>query len=93
MNESAGKSRKRHVDHPRYISKLTCLVNGPRHSSGECKVLRDFGSKYSKIRPTQDRRQDPKKMDKFNRNQDKNDIVQYAVYEIILQGNMKLSVE
>ena len=52
MGESSGKRRKRYVDHPKDISKLTCLIHVPGHSSYICKVLGDFGSKYYKIRPT-----------------------------------------
>ena len=32
----------------------TCLINYPGHSLDECKVLGDFGSNYSKRRPTKD---------------------------------------
>ena len=52
MSERSDKFRKRYVDHPKDISKLTCLIHGPGHSSYECKVLGNFGSKYSKRRPT-----------------------------------------
>ena len=67
MNESAGKSRKRHVDHPkdRYI--LIYLIHGTGHSSDECKVLRDFGSNFSKIRTNKDRGKDPTIKKKFIR--------------------------
>ena len=51
-SESSGKRRKRHVDHLRDRSKHTFLIHGPGHSSDECKVLVDFGSKYCKNRPT-----------------------------------------
>ena len=50
-SKSAGKIRKRYVDHPKDRSKLTFLIHGPGHSSDECKVLGYFGSKYYKIRP------------------------------------------
>ena len=49
MSERAGKHRKSYVYHLQDISKLTCLIHGPGHSSDEFKVLGDFGSKYSKI--------------------------------------------
>ena len=48
MSERVGKRRKRYVDYLTGKSK-TCLIHGPSHSSYECKVLRDFGSKYVKI--------------------------------------------
>ena len=89
MSESAGKLRKRYTDHPRYRYKLIFLVRGLGNSSDECKVLGDFGSKYSKSRTTKDRRQKPEKMKKFNRKKDNNAIVQHAVDEIILHENMK----
>ena len=61
------------------------------HSSDECKVLSKFGSKYKKIRSTEERRQYPQ----FNKRkqQEKNDITQHAVYETILQDKEKLSVK
>ena len=59
MSESSGKLRKSYVYHPKDRSKLTCLIHGPGHSSDECKVLVDFGSKYSKSRPTKECGHDP----------------------------------
>ena len=56
--ESTGKRRKRHVDIPTGKSK-TCLIHGPGHSSEECKVLGDFGTKYVNIRPIKDRGSNP----------------------------------
>ena len=67
MSESAVKHRKMYVDHPRDISKLICLIHGPGNSSDECKVLGDFGSRYSKSRPTKDHRHDPSTKNKVNR--------------------------
>ena len=49
--ESSGKRRKRYIDNSKRESK-TCLVHGPVHSSGECKVLGYFGSKYMNGKPT-----------------------------------------
>ena len=46
MSDSTGKHRKRYVDHPNDIYKLTCLVYGPGNSSDKYKVLGDFGFKY-----------------------------------------------
>ena len=46
MSESAGKRRKRYVDHPKDILELTFIIHGPGDSSDECKVLVDFGYKY-----------------------------------------------
>ena len=59
MSESSSKSIKRYVYHMKGVSKHTCLAHGPGHSSDECKVLGDFGYKYSKIRPIKDRGNDP----------------------------------
>ena len=58
MSKTDGKRNQRYVDHPRYQSKLTCLIHGHGHSSDECNVLNGFGSKYTKIRPTKEVRQD-----------------------------------
>ena len=84
MSESAVKRRKRYVDHLRDRSILTCRIHVHGHSSDECKVLGDFGSKYSKISPTKDCRQEPATKKKSGRQQDNNSIVQHAVDEIIL---------
>ena len=59
MSESAGNNRKRYIYHPKDISKLPCLIHGPRHSSDECKVLGEFGTMYDKCRPTKERMQEP----------------------------------
>ena len=48
-------------------SKQTCLIHGPGNSSDECKVLGDFGSRYSKSRPTKDHGHDPSTKNKVNR--------------------------
>ena len=45
MSESVVKRRKRYADQPKDISKLTCLIHGPGHSSDKLKVLDDFGTK------------------------------------------------
>ena len=55
MSESASKCRKRYVDHPKDRFKITHIIHGPGKFSDECKVLGDFGSKYSRIRTTKDR--------------------------------------
>ena len=44
MSESSGNRIKRYVDHPKDISKLSCLIHVPRHSSDECNILGDFVS-------------------------------------------------
>ena len=54
MSKSAGKRRKRYVDRMRGQSQLTCIIHGPVHSSDECKVLGEFGSKYAKFSHTKD---------------------------------------
>ena len=59
MSDISGKHRKRYVDHPKGRYKLTCLINCPRHSSDQFKVLGDFSSKYSKSRPTKDLGREP----------------------------------
>ena len=93
MIERNGEHRKRYVDHPKDIPKPTCLIHGPRHSSDECKVLGDFGSKYAKSRPTNDRRQDPANGNKFNRRHEKNAIFNHTVYGILMQEYNKVSAE
>ena len=63
------------------------------NSSYKFKVLRDFGSNYSKSRTTKEHRQDPENNRKSGIQQENNDIVQHAVDDIILQQNKKLSVK
>ena len=53
MGGSAGKRRKQYVYRLKVESK-TCLIHGPVHSSGECKVLIYFGTKYAKVKSTND---------------------------------------
>ena len=45
--------QKRYVDRLKSESK-TCFIHSPGHSSDECKVLGDFGTKYAKIKTTKD---------------------------------------
>ena len=72
MIESAGKCRKRYVDNPKDRSKIIGLTHGPERSSDECEVLGDFGYKYSRIRPTKDRIQEPATKNKIGIQQDDN---------------------
>ena len=90
MIESADKLSKRYVEYLKVKSKPTCLVHGPGHSAYECKVLVDFGSKYSKIMPTKDRGHGTTNRNKFKRQQENNYIVNSAVDEILLQENQKV---
>ena len=93
ISERYGNHRKSYVDHSKNRSKLTCLTHGPGHSLDGCKVLEDFGSKYSKSIPTKYRGNEPASNEKFNRQQDNNSIVQHAVDDIILHKKNKLSAE
>ena len=81
MIESAGNRRKIYVDHTKDRSKPTQIIHGPGNSSDECKVLGDFGSKYAKIRPTEDRGNDVTNRKKFN---SQHAIVNSSVDEILL---------
>ena len=82
MTESAGKRIKRYIDYPE--GKPTCLINGLKHSLDECKVLRDFGYKYVKIKPNKDRGHDPVQGKKFNKQQENIAIINRALDEIFL---------
>ena len=81
--KSAGKRRKRHVDILTGKSKI-CLIHDPGHSSEECKVLGDFGTKCAKSRPTKDCVSRPIPRKSFNRQKEKNTMVKNAVDEILL---------
>ena len=91
MSESSGKRRKSYVYHSKGIYKPSCLIHGPRNSSDECNVLGGSGYNYSKTRPTKDRVHDPGTMNKFNRQQENNAIVNHVVDRIFLQENNKVS--
>ena len=82
---------KIYVDYPKGNSKPTCLIHNPGHSSYECKVLGDFGSKYAIIMPTKDHGHNPANINKFNSQKENNDIFNSAVDEILLQENQKVS--
>ena len=53
----------------------------------------DFGSKYSKTRPTKDHGHEPATKKKLRRQQENSSIVQHTVGEIILKENKKLRWE
>ena len=59
----------------------------------ECTALGDFGSNYSKVRPTKYQRQETTIKKNDGRQQENNAIVQHAVDDILLQDKDKLSVE
>ena len=49
----AGKRKKNYAGHPRDrpTGEKSCLLNGPGHSTEECKVLKDYYDKYAAQRP------------------------------------------
>ena len=53
----------------------------------------EFGTKYTKCRPTKDPKQNPATNNFFGIQKEKNAIVQHAVDEIILQENKQLGVK
>ena len=53
----------------------------------------DFGFKYAKTSPTKDCENNPVKINKCNRQQDNNDIVNSVSDEILLNENQKVSAE
>ena len=89
MSESSDNRRKRYVYHPKGKSKPTCLIHGPGNSSDKYKVLGDFGSKYAKIRHTNNRGHNHK--NEYSWQQYNNNIVNSVVDEIIVQENNKVS--
>ena len=93
MSEISGKRRKRYVDNLKDRSKLTCLVHGPGNSSDGCKVLGDFGYKYSERIPTKYHGHEPTTNKQFDINQENNHIVWHTVDEIILNENKTLRAE
>ena len=93
MSQSYGNHRKGYVEHPKDTSKLNCLIHGPGNSSVKSKVLGDFGSKYTKDRPTKHQRKYPVTKKRFGIQQKSNDIIQHSFDEIILQEKENLSVK
>ena len=85
MSESAENRRKRYVDRSKGKSKPTCLIHGPGISPDKYKVLGDFGSKYAKIRHTNNRRQNPANRNKYTRQKYNNAFINSAFGEITLQ--------
>ena len=53
----------------------------------------DFGYNYAKSRPTKDRENDPENINKFNRQQENNAIVNSEVDEILLQENQEVGAD
>ena len=51
MGKRTVKHNQGYVYCPRDQQKLTYLIHGLGYSSDECKVLKDFGTKYTKFRP------------------------------------------
>ena len=85
MSKSTDKLRKRYVHHPKDQLQLTFLICSHVNSSGECKILGDFVSKYTKGRHNKDRRQEqPVFKKRFRKQQEKNYVVQNAVDGIVL---------
>ena len=80
------------IDNWKDRSKHTFIINGSGHSSDVWKILKDFGSKYSKISPTKDQVHDPVAWNKFKRQKQNDDNVNNAVDEIIKNNNIKVSV-
>ena len=89
IGKHSGKRKKRYVDRPMGGPRLTCIIYGPGYSSGKCKVLDYFGTKYAKGRNFNERSQDPTSKEKFEKNQEVNDVAQHSVIEIILHENGK----
>ena len=79
MSESIRKHRKRYEDNQNNRFKNTYLIHVPGNSSDEFKVLRNFGSRYTKISPTKDCNHDLTTKNKFKRHQNNNAIVNHKV--------------
>ena len=90
MGERDGKRKKRYVDRPTGQSK-TCLIHGPVHSSDKCKILGDFGAKYTKGKPTKGHGNHPIPRGKFYIQQKNNAIINNVVDEILLNESQKVS--
>ena len=52
-----GSPGKRHIQYVNFSKSesKTYMIHSPGHSSGECKVLGGFGTKYAADHPTKDR--------------------------------------
>ena len=90
MVDNAGKCIKWYVDFPSVESK-TCIFPLSQAFFFKCNILGDFGSKYAKGKPTNDRGNHPVPRNKFNKQQENNAIFNNVVDEIILHETQKLS--
>ena len=78
-----GKCRKRYVDRLSEGSELTCTIYGPGHYSEHCKVLNNFITRYDTISPSKESRHEPTFDNKYQKNQEVNDMVQHEVDDIL----------
>ena len=90
IGESSVKRRKQYLDRLSGESK-TCLIHSSRHSSGESKILGDFGAQLAQRKPTKYRGDHIVPRKKFNRQQENNAIVNNMVDEILLNETWKVS--
>ena len=67
-----------------------CFIHGPGHSSGEFKVLGDFGDEYAEIKPTKDHGNHPIQRGE-NKQLENNVIINNVVDEILLNKTQKVS--
>ena len=84
IDKSCGKNKQSYAYNLSDRSKLTCMMNVPGHSWKQCKVLNYVDTRYTKIRPFKQHRQDTTAAKKFNKSQYVNAVAQNVVYGIIL---------
>ena len=80
-DEITDKRRKRYVNCYRSKSK-TCMIHGVGHSSGECKVLDEFGTMYAATQPTKYHGRNPVPSKIFHKKQENHVIINNVVDEI-----------
>ena len=81
--ESAGKHQKRYVDFLKSESK-TYLIHGPGNYSDKCKVLGEFGDKYTNSKPTKGNGNHPIPKKHFNSQLENNNIINNFVDDVLI---------
>ena len=67
------------------------MIHGAGHSSDECKVLSEFGTKYAASQPTKDHGRNPNHRKRVQEKQENHAIINNVVDEIRMIESKKVS--
>ena len=93
INKPAYKCKQRYVDCTGDQLTLICCIHGPGNSPDECKILNDFGYKYTKGPSYKKHSQDLVFKGKNWDSKRKNTVIQHVVDEIILKEKEKVGMK